>query len=195
MKFRVAVAFAFLVATPATAQEQQQQKRNIVVFVADGLRYGSVTPESTPNLWRLKTEGVDFRNSHSLFPTVTTANGSAIATGHYLGDTGDFGNTLYVGQPFGPPFGGPLVPIEDDIVQGLMNGRYGGDYLGETSLLVAVSSGHRRESFEGGHWLVNEIKKKVPVWKKEVWEDGESWIEGPESLGAQQAGSEAAAPR
>ena len=67
--------------------------------------------------------------------------------------------------------------------------------IGETSLLVAVSSGHRRESFEGGHWLVNEIKKKVPVWKKEVWEDGESWIEGPESLGAQQAGSEAAAPR
>jgi molybdopterin synthase catalytic subunit len=55
--------------------------------------------------------------------------------------------------------------------------------VGETSLLIAVSSGHRAESFEGGHWLVNEIKKRVPVWKKEVWEDGEEWIEGPESLG------------
>ncbi|MBI5946876.1 MAG: molybdenum cofactor biosynthesis protein MoaE [Chloroflexi bacterium] len=59
--------------------------------------------------------------------------------------------------------------------------------LGETSLLIAVSSGHRAESFEGGHWLVNQIKKRVPVWKKEVWEDGEAWIEGPESMGLQQA--------
>ena len=59
--------------------------------------------------------------------------------------------------------------------------------IGEASLMIAVSCGHRAESFEAGHWLVNEIKKKVPVWKKEVWEDGEAWIEGPESLGMQQA--------
>lgn len=61
--------------------------------------------------------------------------------------------------------------------------------IGETSLVVAVSCGHRAESFEAGHWLVNEIKKRVPVWKKEVWSNGEEWIEGPESLGAQQAAS------
>jgi molybdopterin synthase catalytic subunit len=59
--------------------------------------------------------------------------------------------------------------------------------IGETSLLVAISSGHRAESFEAGHWMVDEIKKRVPVWKKEVWADGESWIEGPESMGKQQA--------
>jgi molybdopterin synthase catalytic subunit len=59
--------------------------------------------------------------------------------------------------------------------------------IGETSLLIAVSSGHRAAAFEGGHWLVDEIKKRVPVWKKEVWEDGEEWVEGPESLGVQQA--------
>ena len=59
--------------------------------------------------------------------------------------------------------------------------------IGEASLLIAVSCGHRSASFEAGHWLVNEVKKKVPVWKKEVWEDGEAWIEGPESLGIQQA--------
>jgi molybdopterin synthase catalytic subunit len=59
--------------------------------------------------------------------------------------------------------------------------------IGETSLLIAVSSGHRAESFEGGHWLVDEVKKRVPVWKKEVWEDGEEWVEGPEALGLQQA--------
>ncbi|MGI8925917.1 MAG: molybdenum cofactor biosynthesis protein MoaE [Tepidiformaceae bacterium] len=59
--------------------------------------------------------------------------------------------------------------------------------IGETSLIVAVSSGHRAESFEGGRWLVDEIKKRVPVWKKEVWAGGEEWVEGPESLGLQQA--------
>lgn len=59
--------------------------------------------------------------------------------------------------------------------------------IGETSLLIAVSCGHRGESFEAGHWLVNEVKKRIPVWKKEVWSDGEEWIEGPESLGLQQA--------
>lgn len=63
--------------------------------------------------------------------------------------------------------------------------------IGETSLLVAISSGHRPESFDGGRWMVDEIKKRVPVWKKEVWTDGEEWIEGPESLGMQQAGSPA----
>jgi molybdopterin synthase catalytic subunit len=64
--------------------------------------------------------------------------------------------------------------------------------IGETSLVVAISSAHRAASFEGGRWFVDEIKKRVPVWKKEVWTDGEEWIEGPESLGMQQgAGSEA----
>jgi molybdopterin synthase catalytic subunit len=59
--------------------------------------------------------------------------------------------------------------------------------IGEASLLIAVSSAHRAASFEGCHWLVNEVKRRVPVWKKEVWDDGENWIEGPESLGLQQA--------
>lgn len=59
--------------------------------------------------------------------------------------------------------------------------------IGQASLLIAVSCGHRAKSFEAGHWLVNEVKKTVPVWKKEVWEDGEAWVEGPESLGIQQS--------
>lgn len=50
--------------------------------------------------------------------------------------------------------------------------------IGETSLLVAVSSGHRKEAFEACHFAVDRIKQIVPVWKKEVWEDGSEWIEG-----------------
>ena len=66
--------------------------------------------------------------------------------------------------------------------------------IGEASLLVVVSCAHRAASFEACRWMVDEIKKRVPVWKKEVWSDGETWIEGPESLGKQQAPAGLARP-
>ncbi len=50
--------------------------------------------------------------------------------------------------------------------------------IGETSLLIAVSSPHRKEAFEACHHLVDRFKQVVPIWKKEVWEGGEVWIEG-----------------
>ncbi|HZC17355.1 MAG TPA: alkaline phosphatase family protein [Caulobacteraceae bacterium] len=112
---------------------------NVIIFVADGLRSGVVTPETAPDLAAVRGEGVDFQNSHSLFPTVTTPNASAIATGHRLGDTGDFGNSIYTGQPALPSaFLSLAATFEDDAVIGDMNGRYGGNYLGETSLLAAA---------------------------------------------------------
>lgn len=113
---------------------------NVIIFVADGLRSRIVTPETAPAIAAVRAEGVDFRNSHSLYPTVTTVNAAAIATGHGPGDTGDFGNTIYVGQPFPPPFGTPFAGLEDDVVLDLMNQRYGGDYLGRASLLRAAEA-------------------------------------------------------
>ncbi|MHB8377200.1 MAG: molybdenum cofactor biosynthesis protein MoaE [Dehalococcoidia bacterium] len=56
--------------------------------------------------------------------------------------------------------------------------RIGRLQVGETSLLVAVSSGHRKEAFEACHYAVDRIKETVPIWKKEVWEDGSEWVEG-----------------
>ena len=112
---------------------------NVVIFVADGLRYGAVTPESAPALAAVQREGVDFRNSHSLYPTVTTPNASAIATGHYLGDTGDFGNTIYLGAPaLAPVFGSLVANYEDDPTLKAANARFGANYLGETGLLAAA---------------------------------------------------------
>ncbi len=111
---------------------------NVVIFVADGLRYGSVNPTDAPALNAVKTEGVDFTNSHSLFPTVTTVNASAIATGHYIGDTGNFGNTLYVGETLKASYYNRLTGLEDDDVLREMNERFGGNYLNETSLLAAA---------------------------------------------------------
>jgi predicted AlkP superfamily pyrophosphatase or phosphodiesterase len=70
-------------------------KLNIVI-VLDGLRPDSINPNETPNLWRLRQGGVTFLNSHSVFPTVTRANATAIATGTYPDRNGIFGNQLYV---------------------------------------------------------------------------------------------------
>jgi len=65
-----------------------------------------------------------------------------------------------------------------DITDIAINHRTGRLEVGETSLLVAVSAHHRREAFEACHYAVDRIKEIVPVWKKEVWEGGESWVEG-----------------
>jgi molybdopterin synthase catalytic subunit len=56
--------------------------------------------------------------------------------------------------------------------------RIGTLEIGETSLLVAVSSPHRKEAFDACHWAVDRIKEVVPVWKKEHWADGSAWVEG-----------------
>ncbi len=114
-------------------------KHNVIIFVADGLRYGAVDASSAPEMQAVRREGVDFADSHALFPTLTTPNASAIATGHGLGDTGDFANVVYVGQPPLKPAFLSLTPfLEDDAILGAMNQRFGGDYLGETSLLAAA---------------------------------------------------------
>jgi arylsulfatase A-like enzyme len=129
-----ACAATLALAAPATARHA----RNVIVFVADGLRYGSVTPERTPNMARLKAAGVDFANSHSLYPTLTTVNASAIATGHYIGDTGDFGNVIYTGFPVMADHGSPVPFLEDDTILAEMNVHLGGNYINEVSLLEAA---------------------------------------------------------
>jgi molybdopterin synthase catalytic subunit len=50
--------------------------------------------------------------------------------------------------------------------------------IGETSVVIAVSAPHRRAAFEACEWAICELKRKVPIWKKEVFEDGEVWVQG-----------------
>ncbi len=56
--------------------------------------------------------------------------------------------------------------------------RLGRLEIGETSVVIAVSSPHRRAAFAACEWLIRELKRRVPIWKKEVYADGEVWIEG-----------------
>ncbi len=130
----VLLAHALVLWTPA-----QAEPRNVIIFVADGLRSHSVTAQTAPALAEVRAKGVDFANSHALYPTVTTTNGSALATGHLIGDTGNFGNTIYVGpQPFPAPSNALVGDFEDDAMLGLMNQHFAGNYLGEMSLLQAA---------------------------------------------------------
>jgi hypothetical protein len=72
-----------------------------------------------------------------VFPTVTTANASAMATGHYLGDSGDFGNYLYTGPKNAPETTNGVTPsLEDDADLNFVNAQFGGNYLNEDSLLA-----------------------------------------------------------
>lgn len=70
-------------------------KRFVIVFVVDGVRPDAITPELTPTLFRLRSEGANFTNSHSVFPTVTRVNAAAIGTGMHPGSTGILGNQMF----------------------------------------------------------------------------------------------------
>ncbi len=134
-------AFAAACQTTPPAEEAHGPPHNVIIFVADGLRYGSVNPEDAPALAALRAEGVDFANSHSIYPTLTTANASALATGHYLGDTGNFANAIWPGDPVMPEANYQrVVFLEDDAILRGMNARFEGNYLREQSLLAQAAA-------------------------------------------------------
>ena len=54
--------------------------------------------------------------------------------------------------------------------------RLGRLEIGETSVVISVAAPHRRAAFEACEWLIKELKRTVPIWKKEVYADGEKWI-------------------
>jgi molybdopterin synthase catalytic subunit len=56
--------------------------------------------------------------------------------------------------------------------------RIGRLEIGETSVVVSVSAPHRKSAFAACEWLITELKRSVPIWKKEFYADGEIWIQG-----------------
>jgi MoaE-MoaD fusion protein len=56
--------------------------------------------------------------------------------------------------------------------------RLGRLEVGETSVLIVVASAHRAQAFEACRWLIDTLKKTVPIWKKEHFEDGAVWADG-----------------
>src|SRR5262245_20283658 len=133
------IAAVFLQIASASAQNQ----RNLILFVPDGLRPLSVTPATTPAIAAVRDKGVNFANPHALFPTFTMANASGMATGHFLGDTGAFSNTIYTAYPV-PTARGSVTPfIEHDLILGDVDAHFSGNFVDEDTILFAA----RRQGF------------------------------------------------
>src|SRR5262249_17104172 len=112
--------------SPALAQTQAVQPRNIVLFIADGLRFCMVDDNTAPTVAAMARQGVTLRNGHPLFPTFTMANPSGMATAPMLGDTGTYSNTIYTGFEV-PGAASSLTPfLESDVVLGDIDEHFAG---------------------------------------------------------------------
>jgi predicted AlkP superfamily pyrophosphatase or phosphodiesterase len=131
----VLLSAGLTILTAGMASAQNSAPRNLILFVPDGLRGRIVTPQTAPAMAEVRDKGVNFTNSHSLFPTFTTANASAMATGHYLGDTGDFSNTIYTAYSVEAAADTVVPFLENDAVLGSVDEHFGGDYLNEETVL------------------------------------------------------------
>src|SRR5580704_17541547 len=135
LQFIGAMILSSVLASAALAQTPQARPHNVVLFVADGLRFRMVDDRNAPTMAAIARNGVSLLNSHALFPTFTTANASAMATGHMLGDTGDFSNTIDAGFEV-PGAGKSLTPfLESDVVLGDVDEHFSGNYLDEVTIL------------------------------------------------------------
>jgi hypothetical protein len=130
-----AALLAFINLAAALAQAPAPRPRNVVLFIADGLRFRTVDDSTAPTMAAIAREGVTLRNGHALFPTFTTTNASAMATGHMPGDTGDFSNTIYAGFRV-PGAGNSVTPfLENDAILGDIDAHFAGNYLNEATIL------------------------------------------------------------
>jgi hypothetical protein len=165
------VLTAVLPASSPVPVKAQAAKRNIIIFVADGLRAGSINSTDAPTMLSIRQKGVFFSNSHSLFPTFTMPNSSAIATSHYLGDTGAFSNALYPGYPifntgnFGKTTGTQTPFIENDQVLGDIDDHFLGNLLTEETLMsLARQSGYNTASVgKLGPTALQDVTQTNPV--------------------------------
>jgi predicted AlkP superfamily pyrophosphatase or phosphodiesterase len=106
---RGAVLSIALLLPAATAVAKQSSPRGgeaelNMVFVLDGLRPDSINPIDTPNMYRLRQEGVSWSNSHAAVPTVTRVNSSVIGSGAYPANSGIVGNSMYLPEMGPSPF-------------------------------------------------------------------------------------------
>jgi predicted AlkP superfamily pyrophosphatase or phosphodiesterase len=127
--------------------------RFVIVFVVDGLRPDAITPEDTPTLFRLRTEGADFPNSHAVFPTVTRVNAAALSTGTQPGANGILGNQMFAkvidaGRAFDTGNYRHLVKLDEATGGRLLQTPTLAERLQAVGLLLAgVSSGSTGSAF------------------------------------------------
>jgi molybdopterin synthase catalytic subunit len=111
------------------------------------------------------------------------ANGAVIAFVGVVRNETEGRNVLYLEYEAYPEMAEPtLQQIGDEIrqrwksVRGVtIAHRVGRLGIGETSVVIAISAGHRPEIFDAVRYAIDRLKEIVPIWKKEVWTDGSEW--------------------
>ena len=136
----VSVLIGTLIGLQLMAANAEQRQHNLILFIPDGLRALMVTPQTAPTMAAIRDQGVNFANPHSLFPTFTMPNSSSLATGHSLGDTGVFSNSIYAGFPVNAAKKSVTPFIENDVVIAELNQykKFQGNFIDEESLLRAA---------------------------------------------------------
>ena len=96
MLTRAAVAFVAVLGLSGAGQTPTPSDRLVAIFVVDGLRPDSINEADTPTIARLRREGAEYTNSHSIFPTVTRLNTATLVTGTYPMHHGIVANSMFV---------------------------------------------------------------------------------------------------
>src|SRR2546423_8049199 len=95
LRLSIKFALACWICALAARAQASIESRHVVVVVWDGMRPDFVTEGNTPSLWKLARDGVTFRNHHSVYPSATMVNGTALVTGVYPGKNGIIANHVY----------------------------------------------------------------------------------------------------
>src|SRR5438874_4442688 len=95
LRFSILFASWRVFCAPAPGAEEPHESRHVVIVVWDGMRPDFVSEQNTPSLWKLARDGVTFRNHHSVYPSATMVNGTALVTGVYPGKNGIIANHVY----------------------------------------------------------------------------------------------------
>jgi hypothetical protein len=110
-------------------------RHNIILFIPDGLRPSSITPQDTPALASLAQDGVGFLNSHALYPTINTTNAAAFLSGQLPGDTGAYADRFFDEPPVNAASNSALPGLEYGNIHSAILAAFAGSDLYPTSIL------------------------------------------------------------
>src|SRR5438477_11621902 len=136
-RFLFRTVAALLGLGPIAFASLSPQDRHVVVVVWDGMRPDFVSEQNTPTLWKLAQSGVIFQNHHSVYPSATIVNGTAINTGVYPNHSG-----LLANHDYRPEIDAQKsVDVENVAVVGKADQLSGGKYIGVPTIAELIHNG------------------------------------------------------
>ena len=134
-------------------------------------------------IYRITEEAID---SNALLAEITVETAGAIVTFHGIARRFSHGrDILYLEYAAYDSMAltvlqqiGAEIYAQFEIERIAIVHRTGRVNIGETSIVIAVAAAHRQAALNGCSYAIERIKQILPVWKKEVWQDGAEWLQG-----------------